>query len=101
MDFSGIASGGLIVPITALIAVLLVIGAVVWYARRSTARMARRHNAWVEQLPAATRSRARTHDAQEIGGGQEPRAMLLDSAGAATMPGSAAVRPTLSRPTRR
>ncbi len=57
MDLNGIANGGVFVPIAAFVAALVVVAAVVWYARRSAAKMAQRHREWVEQLPASTGSR--------------------------------------------
>ena len=57
MDPNVITNSGAFVAVVAIVAVVLVALFVGWIIRRSTARMARRNRAWIDQLPVSTGSR--------------------------------------------
>jgi hypothetical protein len=56
MDLTGIANGGVLVPITVLVAVFFVVLLLARAIRRSTARMAEQHSQWLSELPSSTRA---------------------------------------------
>lgn len=62
MDLRGLVDGGVLVPIAACIAVIVIIVLVASAIRRSTAHMAEQHNEWIKELPSSTRGR---HSADE------------------------------------